>query len=135
MWKTSIIDARLAYKSFLGRFSTLINYTMWSSNFFFCIWLFPAFFIVQNFHSPDFSESSFFRVQVFLIPGFSGSRFFRVQFFQGPGFSGSESRGRIQSLGPCFRSSRLSLVFPIDFCYSQLIFVCILFKKDTKTNK
>ena len=29
----------------------------------------------------------------------------------------------------------LSLVLIIDFCYSQLIFFCILFKKDTKTNK
>ena len=29
----------------------------------------------------------------------------------------------------------LSLVLTIDFCYSQLIFFCILFKKDTKTNK
>ena len=29
----------------------------------------------------------------------------------------------------------LSLVLTIDFCYSQLIFFCFLFKKDTKTNK
>ena len=29
----------------------------------------------------------------------------------------------------------LSLVLTIDFCYSQLIFFCILFKKDTKINK
>ena len=27
-----------------------------------------------------------------------------------------------------------SLVLTIDFCYSQLIFLCILFKKDTKIN-
>ena len=89
---------------------------MWSSSLFFCIQLFPTFFIVQNFQSPGFSESRFFRVQVFLSPGFSGSRFFRV---------------RVQGLTPCFRSSLLSfLVLTIDFCYSQLIFFCILFKKD-----
>ena len=58
----------------LSRFSMLINYTMWSSNFFCCIQLFPAFFIVQDFHSPDFSGSRFFRVQDFQVPGFSGSR-------------------------------------------------------------
>ena len=68
-----------------------INYTMWSSNLFFCIQLFPAFFIVQNFQSPDFSGYRFFMVQVLLDPGFSGSRFFRVW---------------IQGLGPGFRSSQ-----------------------------
>ena len=29
----------------------------------------------------------------------------------------------------------LPLVLPIDFCYSQLVFFCILFKNDTQTNK
>ena len=29
----------------------------------------------------------------------------------------------------------LSLVLAIDFCYSQLMFFCILFKKDTKIKK
>ena len=105
MWKTYIRDVRLAYKSFTDRFLPSINYTMLSSNLFFCIQLFPTFFIVQVFQSPDFSESKFFmvkvfqgpgfsgsrcfRVQVFLSPDFSASRFFRVQVFQGPGFSGS----------------------------------------------
>ena len=45
-----------------------MNYTMWSSNLFCCIQLFPALFIVQD-----------FRVQIFLGPGFSGSRIFRVR--------------------------------------------------------
>ena len=92
---------------------------MWSSNFFLCIQLLPTFFIVQNFQGPDFSESRFFRVRVFLRPGFSGSG----------------SRVRVQGPGPCFRCSRLSLVFTIDFCYLQLIFFCILFKKDTEMVK
>ena len=61
-----------AYKSFLSRYSVLINYNMWSSN--------------------HFSTSSRF-------PRFSGSRFFRVQVFQCPGFSGSWSRVRVQILG------------------------------------
>ena len=77
----SIIDVRLAYKSFLSRFSMLINYTMWSSNLFCCIQLFP----------------SFFWVQVFLGPDFSGFRFFWVQVFQGSG-PGSGSRAWIQVL-------------------------------------
>ena len=83
-WKTSIIDVGLAYKSFLSRFSMLINYTMCSSNLFFCIQLFPTFFIVQNFQSTDFSGSRIFRIQFFLSPGFSGSRFFMVRI-QGVG--------------------------------------------------
>ena len=83
----------------------LINYTMWCSNLFFCIQLFPTFFIVQAFHSPDFSRSTFFRVQRFLGPGCSESRFFWVQIFQGPGFSGPGFSGsrffRVQVfLGP-----------------------------------
>ena len=65
--------------------------------FFFCIQLFPAFFIVQVFQSPGFSKSRFFRVQVFLSPGFSGSRLFRVQVFQGSG-PGSGSRVWLQVL-------------------------------------
>ena len=74
---------------------------MWSSNlFFFCIQLFPAFFIVQVFQGPGFSESMFFRVQVFLSPGFFGSRFFRV---------------RVQGLSPGFRSSRGCIVSHISF--------------------
>ena len=77
-WKTSIIDVRLAYKSFLSRFSMLINYTMWSSNLFCCIQLFPTFFIVQDF-------------QICQGLGFSESRIFWVQVFQGLG-PGSESR-------------------------------------------
>ena len=59
---------------------------------FFCIQLFPTFFIVQV-----FSGSRFFRVQVFQGPGFSGSRFFMVQVFQGPD-PGSWSRAWIQVL-------------------------------------
>ena len=74
----SIIDVRLAYKSFLSRFSMLINYTMWSSNLFCCIQLFPTFFIVQDF-------------QICQGLGFSESRIFWVQVFQGLG-PGSESR-------------------------------------------
>ena len=46
---------------------------MWSSDLFFCIQLLPAFFIVQDFQGPGFSESRFFRVQV-LVPGFRSSR-------------------------------------------------------------
>ena len=76
----SIIDVRLAYKSFLSRFSMLINYTMWSSNLFCCIQLFPTFFIVQDFQicqGLGFSESRFFRVWVQgLSPGFRSSQFF-----------------------------------------------------------
>ena len=74
----SIIDVRLAYKSFLSRFSMLINYTMWSSNLFCCIQLFPTFFIAQDF-------------QICQGLGFSESRIFWVQVFQGLG-PGSESR-------------------------------------------
>ena len=81
----------------------------------------PDIFRVQVFESPGFCESRFFRVQVFLSPGFSGFRFFRV---------------RVQGLAPCFRSNRLCfLVLTVDFCYSQLIFFCDLFKKDTKINR
>ena len=93
---------------------------MWFSNFFLCIQLFPAFFIVQNYQGPGFSGPKILWVQVFQGPGFSESRFLRV---------------RVQGLGPCFGSSRLSLVLTINFCYLQLIFFCILFKKDTKINK
>ena len=65
---------------------------------FFCIQLFPVFFIVQVFQSPDFSQSRFFRVQVFQGLGFSESRFFRVQVLEVPGFSGSRSRVWVQVL-------------------------------------
>ena len=84
----------------------LINYTMWSSNLFFCIQSFPAFFIVHNFQSPDFSGSRFFSVQVFQDPDFSGSRFFLVHVFLDPGFSGSIFfRIHVQDLGPGFSGS------------------------------
>ena len=68
----------------------LINYTMWSSDFF----LHPV--VSRVFHSSEFSESTFFRIQVFLSPGFSGpgfseSRFFWVHVSQGPD-PGSGSR-------------------------------------------
>ena len=56
---------RFACKSILNRFSVLINYIMWSSNYF-------------------STSSCFLR--------FSGSRLFRVQVFHCPGFSGSGSR-------------------------------------------
>ena len=74
----------------LSRFSMLISYAMRSSNRFFCIQLFPAFFSVQIFQGQGFSRSRFFRVHVFLSPGFSQSRFFMVW---------------VQGLGPSFRSS------------------------------
>ena len=81
----------------------LINYTMWSSNLFCCIQLFPALFIVQDFQGPDFSGSRFFWVPVFPSPGFSSSRFFWVQVFLGPGFSGSRIfRARVQVLEVSF---------------------------------
>ena len=70
----------------------------------------------------------------FYSPEFSESRFFRVQVFQGPG-PGSGSKVRVQGLGSCFRSSRLSLLLTINLCYLQLIFICILSNKDTKINK
>ena len=105
-WKTSIIDVRLAYMSFLSRISMLIDYIIWSSNlFFFASSCFTCFFIVQVFQSSSFSGSRFFRVQDFQGPGFSESRFFRV-CVQGPS-SGSWSRVRVQGLGPGFRSSHL----------------------------
>ena len=122
LWKTSIIDVRLACKSFISRFSMLINFTMWSSNRFFCNQLFPAFFKdglfrVEVFQGPGFSESGFsesrfFRVQVFLrqvflSSGFSESRFFRVQVFLSPVFSGS-SFFWVLGLDPGFRSSPFS---------------------------
>ena len=47
----------------------LTNFTMWSSNLFFSIQLFPAFFTVHVFQSLDFSGSTFFWVQVFQSPG------------------------------------------------------------------
>ena len=71
---------------------------MASNRSFVCIQLFPTFFIVQVFQSPDFSGPKFFMVQVFLSPGFSGSKFFRVQVFLSPGFSGSGSRVWVQVL-------------------------------------
>ena len=104
---------------------------MCSSNLFFCIELFPTFFIVQNSQSPHFSGPSFFwvqvflslgfsglcfsgsrffKVQVFLSPGFSGSKFFRVLVFQGQGFSGTGSRVRVQGLGPGFRSNHYIII-------------------------
>ena len=95
-WKT-YIDVWLAYKSFLSRFSMLINYAMWSSNLFCCIQLFPSFFIVLDFQSPNFSWSRFFWVLVFLGPGFSRFRFFWVQVFQGSG-PGTGSTAWIQVL-------------------------------------
>ena len=70
LWKTSIIDVGLAYKSVLSRFSMLINYTMWYL-------INSVFFMVQIFQSQDF--------QVSRILGFSRSRFLR---------------DRVQSLGP-----------------------------------
>ena len=92
--------------SFLSRFSMLINYTIWSSNLFFCIRLFPAFFIVQNFQSPDFSRSRFFRVQ-----------FFWVQVFLGPGCSGSTFfRAQVQGLGSGF----IQKVFKLILCCDKL---------------
>ena len=92
LWKTSIIDVRLACKSFISRFSVLINFTMWSSNRFFCNQLFPAFFRDGLFRVQVFL-SQVFLSQVFLSSGFSGSRFFWVRFFwvqvfQSPGSSG-----------------------------------------------
>ena len=54
----------LAYKSLPNRFSDLINYILWPYNFFFCIQLFPRFFMVQVFLGPSFLRSRFFRVQV-----------------------------------------------------------------------
>ena len=49
----------LAYKSLLGEFQCFImNYTMWSFNlffFFFCIQLFPTFFMSKVFQGPGFS--------------------------------------------------------------------------------
>ena len=65
-----------AYKSFLNRFSVLINYIMWSSN---------------HFLHPTVSH-------IFQGPGFLGSRFFKVQVFQGQGFSGSGSKIGVQVL-------------------------------------
>ena len=138
LWKTSIINVRLAYKSFISRFLTSINYTMLSFNLFFCIQLFPTFFIFQVFQSPDFSEPKYFRVQVFQGPGFFESRFFWVQVFQSPGFSRSrffrvhfflspgfsESRFfRVQVYsGPGFRSSQFISFICIDKCaFSDII--------------
>ena len=51
----------------------LTNFTMWFSNLFFSIQLFPAFFTVHVFQGLDFSGSSFFWVQVFQSPD-PGSR-------------------------------------------------------------
>ena len=67
-----------------------------------------------------------------MSPGFSGSSFFPSQGFSGPRFF----RVRIQGAGPgsgsMFRSSRLSLVLTIDFCYLQLIFFVSYLKKTQK---
>ena len=60
----------------------LINCTMQSSNLFWCIQLFPAFFIVQDFQSPHIFQGS----------GVSGSRFYKA---------------RVQGLGPGFTSSHI----------------------------
>ena len=60
--------------SFLSRFSMLINYTIWSSNLFFCIQFFS-----RVFHSLEFFRVQVFLVQVFQGPGFSESRFSRVR--------------------------------------------------------
>ena len=106
LWKTSIINVRLAYKSFISRFLTSINYTMLSFNLFFCIQLFPTFFIFQVFQSPDFSGPKYFRVQVFQGPGFFESRFFWVQVFQSPGFSRSRFFRVHFFLSPGFSESR-----------------------------
>ena len=84
---------------------------MWSSNlFFFCIQLFPSFFIVQVFQGPGFSESRIFRVQVFKGPGFSGSRFFRIRV-QGlhPGFRSSQ-----QTSIPDWSANKQKKVFSVD---------------------
>ena len=154
--KTSIIDVRLAYKSFLSRISMLINHTMWSSNFFF----FFFFAVSRDFHSPSFSEPRFFRIQVFqgsgfleytffraqvfLSPGFSGSSFFRVQLFWvqvflGPGFSRSGSRVWVQVLEaavlfhmfnhwPRYKNNSFQLhLFP-----EKKILFCNLFKWPTR---
>ena len=60
----------------------LINCTMQSSNLFWCIQLFPAFFIVQDFQSPHIFQGS----------GVSGSRFYKA---------------RVQGLGPGSTSSHI----------------------------
>ena len=52
----------------------LINYTIWSSNLFFCIQFFS-----RVFHSLEFFRVQVFLVQVFQGPGFSESRFSRVR--------------------------------------------------------
>ena len=42
-WKTSFLNVRLVCKSFISRFSILINYAMWSSNLFSAYRCFPRF--------------------------------------------------------------------------------------------
>ena len=123
LWKTSIIDVWLAYKSFLSRISTLINYTMWSSNllsapssFFFLSA--PAFFIVQVFQNPDFSGSRFFWDQVF-----KGPDFFWVRVSLGPGFSWSGSRIWVQVLEVANQNS---------FVFNKIYFHYITFFHDIK---
>ena len=105
---------------------------MWSSNpffFFFCIRLFPAFFIVQNFQSPDFPGYRFFKAQVFLSAGFSGSAFFSAHVFQGPG-PGSGSRFQKQPLlyiklfQKNKRRSRTSI--PASFSASLFLMLCCI---------
>ena len=99
--------------------SMLINFTMWSSNFFFfCIQLSPAFLIVQVFQSPGFSGSSFSRVQVFLSPSFSGSR-----VFQGPG-PGSGSRVWVQVL-----EVALTTLLKPHFGMGVLLYICCIFSE------
>ena len=148
--KTSIIDVRLAYKSFLSRISVLINHTMWSSNFF--VFFFavsrdfhspsfsePRFFRIQVFQGSDFLEYTFFKAQVFLSPGFSGSSFFWVQAFLSPGFSRSGSRVWVQVLEaavlfhmfnhwPRYKNNSFQLhLFP-----EKKILFCNLFKWPTR---
>ena len=84
----------VAYKSFLSRFSVLIDNTMWFTIQFF-FWH-PA--ISNVIHGPGFSGTMFFRIQLF-----QGRSFFKVQIFQGQvftfqGFSRFGSRIRVQVL-------------------------------------
>ena len=51
----TIFSDGLLTSLFLEKFSVVINYTMWSSNLFFCIQLFPKFFMSQVFQGWSFS--------------------------------------------------------------------------------
>ena len=93
----------------LSRFSVLINYTMWSSNLFFCIQLFPAFFII--------------------VQNFSGSRFLRVQVFQGPD-PGSGSSVWVQVLEIAFL-----LVTFVSFYFQRYLFSNLWYKLSATANK